>query len=119
MLFFVTKQFDKAEPYFRDYLSYVLKHDPNREDRFVAKSRLGACFIEQKKFAQAEPLLLSAYDEMKARAGNVPSSKQLELRNALERIARLYREWGKKDKADLWKNRFDDLVFPADSFVRP
>jgi eukaryotic-like serine/threonine-protein kinase len=117
MLFFVTKQFDKAEPYFRDYLSYVLKHDPNREARFVAEGRLGACLLEQKKFAESEPVLLSAYVAMRARAGNVPIAKQLELRNTLERIARLYREWGKKDLANEWKNRFDDMVFPADSFV--
>jgi tetratricopeptide (TPR) repeat protein len=119
MLYFVTKKFDKAEPYFRDYLSFVLKHDPNREDRFVAESRFGACLLEQKKFAESEPLLLSAYDGMKARTGRVPHAKQPELRNALERIARLYREWGKEDKADEWKNRFDDLAFPADSFVPP
>ena len=61
--------------------------------------------------------LRSAYEGMKAREKSVPRTKQPELRKALERIVRLYREWGKKDKAEEWKNRFDDFVFPADSFV--
>jgi eukaryotic-like serine/threonine-protein kinase len=116
-LYFLTKEFAKAEPYFREYLSYLRKNGPNREDRFVVESRFGACLLEQKKYAESEPVLLSARDGLMARDRDIPPQKQVELRKTFERIVRLYREWGKRDEAETWKNRLDDLVFPADSFV--
>jgi hypothetical protein len=62
-------------------------------------------------------LLLSAWDGMNGREKDATPAKQPEARVSRDLIVRLYRELGKKDEAAEWKNRFDDLVFPADAFV--
>jgi eukaryotic-like serine/threonine-protein kinase len=49
MLFFVTRKFDKAETHFREYLSYLLRREPDGANRFVTENRLGTCLLEQKK----------------------------------------------------------------------
>jgi eukaryotic-like serine/threonine-protein kinase len=116
-LYLDKKDYPRAEPYFRDYRIHLLKTAPDGWDRLVVESRLGGCLLEQKKYVDAEPRLLSACDGMKAREKSASGEKRREMRNAFERIVRLYRELGQKDKSAEWTNRFDDVVFPADAFV--
>ena len=116
-LYFLWRDYPRSERYHRDYRKYLLTKAPDEPERFVVESRLGACLLEQKKYAESESLLLSAWDGMKGREACAPLSKQPEARRLLELIVRLYGELGKKGEADEWKNRFEDLVFPADAFV--
>ncbi len=64
------------------------------------RSLLGGCLSKQKKFADAEPLLLQGLAQAKA----TPPKR---LREALERLVQLYAAWGQKDKADEWRKKLE------------
>ena len=64
---------------------------------------LGEALLDQKKFADAEPLLLSGYEGMKQREDTIPPQDKPRLTKALERLVKLYEAWGKKDEAMKWR----------------
>src|SRR5207302_561833 len=79
-----------AESVLRDCLAIRAKKDPDAWTTFNAKSMLGGALLGQKKFAEAEPLLLAGYDEMKQREAKIPKEGMLRLTEALERLVKLY-----------------------------
>ena len=74
---------------------------------------LGESLLGQKKWTEAEPLLLSGYEGMKSREAKISASLMNRLREAGARIVALYNAWGKKDKADQWRKRLETEVVPA------
>ena len=50
---------------------------------------LGACLLGQKKYAEAEPLLVAAYEGLKWREHRIPPAAKPRLREALERLVQL------------------------------
>jgi hypothetical protein len=72
---------------------------------FNARSRLGGSLLGQKKYAEAEPLIVSVYESMKARAARIPPPSKASFTEAVERVVRLYEEWGKREKAAEWRTR--------------
>jgi hypothetical protein len=61
----------------------------------LANGALGECLTTQKRFADAEPLLLGSYQALRLSqgAGN-PRTK-----SALQRVITLYENWGKPEQA--------------------
>lgn len=68
-----------------------------------------AVLLDQKKFTDAEPLLLSGYQGMKEREDKIAPQDKPRLAAALERVVRLYEEWGKKDVAAKWRGELNGL----------
>jgi hypothetical protein len=66
---------------------------------------LGACLAGRREFAEAEPLIVSGYEGMKAREGRIPQLQRATLPEAAARVVRLYEDWGKPDKAEEWRKR--------------
>jgi tetratricopeptide (TPR) repeat protein len=98
------KKPDEAELKLRECLTIRQKIQPDDWTTFETKSLLGEALLDQKKFADAEPLLLSGYEGMKQRESTIPSQdKTTRLTRALERLVRLYEAWGQKDKAMKWR----------------
>jgi tetratricopeptide (TPR) repeat protein len=96
----------KAEPILRQAVATRARTAPDDWTTFDTRSLLGASLAGQKKYAEAEPLLLEGYKGLKARAASVPAKLQGRISEAFDRIVRLYDDWGKKDEADAWrKNR--------------
>ncbi len=63
--------------------------------RATANGALGEFLTAQKRFPEAEPLLLASYESLrKSQATNSPRTKL-----ALERLASLYQAWNKPEKA--------------------
>jgi hypothetical protein len=60
-----------------------------------AESELGACLVSQRRFDEAEPLLVESYRILLAVRG--ATAKQTRL--ALEHVVDLYKESGKAEKA--------------------
>jgi len=60
-------KFAPSEALARDAVDGDRKQRPNGWQRFSAESLLGASLAGQKKFAEAEPLLLAGYRRMKSR----------------------------------------------------
>ena len=60
---------------------------------------------DQKKYADAEPLLLSGYEGMSEREAQIPPVGKPRLTETIRRLVDLYDAWDKKDKADEWRKR--------------
>ena len=54
-------KFAESEPLAREALEFNQKKQPDDRQRFRAESLLGASLAGQKKYAEAEPLLLEGY----------------------------------------------------------
>jgi eukaryotic-like serine/threonine-protein kinase len=95
----------EAEPLWRQLVAIREMKIPDEWLTFYSRAMLGDTLIRQKKFAEAEPLLLSGYEGLKAREFSIPRSVQKRLAEAGSRLIVLYDAWGKKDKADEWRKR--------------
>jgi serine/threonine protein kinase/tetratricopeptide (TPR) repeat protein len=92
-----------AEPILRECLGIREKQEPDAWTTFNATSLLGASLFGQKKYTEAEPLLLAGYDGMKQRAEKIPKGSRDQLVDALARLVLLYDATGPKEKADDWR----------------
>jgi hypothetical protein len=98
----------ESERLSREALEFNQKKQPDDWQRFRAESLLGASLAGQKKFAEAEPLLLEGYQGMvqrKERMGWMGVPNLYHLDRAREWIVQLYQAWGKPEKAAEWRKK--------------
>jgi serine/threonine protein kinase/Tfp pilus assembly protein PilF len=93
----------EAETSARECLAIREKRFPEGWETFDARSLVGATLLGQKKYAEAEPLLLSGYEGMKEREGKIPASERRQFNEALQRLVQLYDATGKPEEAAKWK----------------
>jgi hypothetical protein len=93
------KMFTDAEP-------------PDAWTTFNTKSLLGGALLGQKKYADAEPLLLTGYEGMKQRELKIPPQGKVRLSEALERLVQLYEATGQMDKAEQWRKELEATRTP-------
>lgn len=98
-------KFSESEPLAREALEFDRKKQPDDWQRFRAESLLGASLAGEKKYAEAEPLLLEGYQGMLARKDRIDAPNRYHLDRASEWIVRLYRAWGKPEKVIEWKKK--------------
>jgi hypothetical protein len=79
----------------------------------TVQSALGGALLAQKKFAEAEPLLISGYEGMKQREEIIGRFYKPQIWYALARLPILYQEWGKPEKAAEWKAKLDAAPRPT------
>jgi tetratricopeptide (TPR) repeat protein len=105
------KKHSDAEKLLRDCLALRKKNDPDGWTTFNTQSMLGEAVLGQKRYADAEALLRSGYEGMKKRQARIPFQvRALRLREALQRLVRLYDEWGKKDEAARWRKELEAVA---------
>jgi tetratricopeptide (TPR) repeat protein len=92
----------KSERLSRQTLEFDEKNQPDDWERFRAESLLGASLSGQKKYAEAEPLLLDGYQGMSARKEKMGVPNLYHLEHARQFLAQLYQSWGKREKAAAW-----------------
>jgi len=116
----------KAKRYLREYLAWYMRTKADDYGRFYAEMWLAASLLGQKKHAEAEPLLISAYKGITAREKIAPGEHEADLRKAVEQILLLCTEAGRlANKTALDEIRADprfqelelDLRFPANAFA--
>jgi len=98
-------KFVLSEPLAREALEFNNKNQPDDWQRFRAESLLGASLAGQKKYAEAEPLLLDGYRGMLARKDRIGVPDWYHLSRAHEWILELYRDWDKPEEAAKWRER--------------
>jgi tetratricopeptide (TPR) repeat protein len=98
-----AKAFSEAEPLLRECLAIREKKEPEDWRTFDTKSLLGGAVLGQKKYADAEPLLLAGYEGMKEREKSIPEQTKIRLNEAVDRLVQLYEATGKKDEAAKWR----------------
>ena len=98
-----------AEKVLRDCLGIREKAQPDEWTTCNTRSALGEALLGQKKYAEAEPLLLQGYQGMEKRQGKIPPPiRAARLKEALQRLVRLYEATGKKDEAARWQKKLDE-----------
>ncbi|MEW5974533.1 MAG: serine/threonine-protein kinase [Acidobacteriota bacterium] len=98
-------KFDGSEPLAREAFEFGRKRQPDDWQTFRAESLVGASLAGQKKYAEAEPLLLESYRGMAERKDRMGVLNSYHLDRARDWIIRLYRSWGKAEQAAEWRGR--------------
>jgi tetratricopeptide (TPR) repeat protein len=98
-------KFAESEALAREAFEFDRKKQPDDWQSFRAESLLGASLAGQKKYPEAEPLLLEGYQGMLARKDRMAVADWYHLDRAREWIVQLYRDWGKPDKTAEWRGK--------------
>jgi serine/threonine protein kinase/tetratricopeptide (TPR) repeat protein len=116
----MLEKWSDAEPVLRECLAIREKFQPDGWPTFNVRSLLGGSLLGQKKYAEAEPLLLSGYEGLKAREAQIAAPGRPRLPEAGERLVKLYEAWGQPQKAHEWRKRLGLKApeLPADIFAR-
>jgi hypothetical protein len=75
--------------------------------------------LGQKKYPEAEPLLLGGYEGMKQREARISPPNQFRLTEALERLVQIYDATGMKEKADDWRKELAGRKKPETKATKP
>jgi len=114
--------FSEAEPTARECLAIYEKKLPDDWRTFNARNMLGGSLLGQKKYAEAEPLLLSGYQGLKQREDKIasagdplelwrfPEESQPWLKEAVRRLVELYEATGRPDQAAQWKKTLEETT---------
>ena len=97
------RKLTQGEPLAREALETDKRIQPDNWQRYRAASLLGASLAGEKKYAEAEPLLLEGYRGMLARKEKIDAYDLYHLDLARKWIIQLYQAWGKPEKAAEWK----------------
>ena len=99
-------KFAQGEPLAREALETNRKIQPDDWQRYYDESLLGACLAGQKKYAEAEPLLISGYQGMVVRKDRILAVwDKHQLDSCGGWIVRLYQAWGKPEKSKEWRQK--------------
>jgi tetratricopeptide (TPR) repeat protein len=98
-----------AETVLRDSLAIREKKAPIRWWPFDSRSLLGGALLGQKKYAEAEPLLLQGYEGMKEHADANPPPGKLRLTEAVERLVQLFDATGRHDRAAEYRRELEEV----------
>ena len=89
----------EAESLLHECLDVRQKKLPDDWLTFNTQSLLGGSLFAQKKYAEAEPLLLAGYQGMKEREDKIARDSKVRVKEALHRLVQLYDETGRADRA--------------------
>ncbi|HEV2945737.1 MAG TPA: tetratricopeptide repeat protein [Gemmataceae bacterium] len=107
------QQYGESEKVLRESLAIREKKEPDVWTTFNCKSLLGGALVGQKKYAEAEPLLLQGYEGMKQREAKIPAKWKVRLAECLERLVQFYDAWGKPDQAAQWRKKLEEQKLKA------
>ena len=102
-----VREWDEAEPLLRECLAIRREKEPDGWRTFGAMSMLGGALLGQKKFAEAEPLLLDGVRGMRERAASIPATSAARVHEALERLVQLYEAKLDAAQADVWRSELE------------
>jgi len=100
-----VQKFLAAETLLREALGVTEKTSPDAWRRYYLQGLVGASLAGQRKYSDAEPLLVSGYDGMVLRLSTIPADKRSAVEQAGSRIVQLYEGWGKSEKAAEWRRQ--------------
>jgi serine/threonine protein kinase/tetratricopeptide (TPR) repeat protein len=98
-----AKAFTEAERLMRECLAIRERKEPDDWRTFNTQSVLGGALLGQKKFAEAEPLLLKGYEGMKQRQKSIPPQANTRIPEALDRLIDLYTATNRPDEVKKWR----------------
>jgi hypothetical protein len=93
----------EAEPLLRESLAIREQKEPEDWRTFNTRSLLGGALLGQKKFADAEPLLLAGYEGMKQREKTIPPQAVGRIVEALDRLIDLSTATNQPEEVKKWQ----------------
>jgi serine/threonine protein kinase len=103
-------KFADAEPILREVVALRARARPDDWETFDARSMLGEALSGQKKYEEAEQLLVAGYEGLKRHAKSVPAAGSWLFDDALQRLVRHYEALGRKDEAAKWQKELDAIL---------
>jgi eukaryotic-like serine/threonine-protein kinase len=104
-VYLVAKRWADAERLLRECLNLREKSKRDEWLRFHTMSQLGYSLAAQGKYAEAEALLTDGYEGLMVNEAKIPPARKKDLAAAAARIAPFYDDWGKPEKAELWRKK--------------
>jgi tetratricopeptide (TPR) repeat protein len=98
-------KYAEAEPLLRECLQIQKETAPDDFRRFRTETLLGDSLLHQRKYAEAESILLSGYEGLKQRETRMPASRRPKVREAGAAIVALYDAWGQPAQAARWREQ--------------
>ncbi len=98
------KAWTDGEQLLRESLAIREKNEPDAWTTFNTRSLLGSSLLGQKKYSDAEPLLISGYQGLQHRSGSITPNNQPRLSEALDRLIQFYNETNKPDEIKKWQH---------------
>ncbi len=99
------QHYAEAEAPLREAVAAYEKTMPDSWERFHTEALLGSSLAGQKRFADAEPLLIAGYEGMLRQKGTASASELSDLPEGADSIVKLYQDWGKQEKAAEWQQK--------------
>jgi non-specific serine/threonine protein kinase/serine/threonine-protein kinase len=96
-------RFAPAERVLRNVLRMYDQSDGGGWQRGVALAYLGESLAGQRRFAEAEPLLLEGYRVLEAQRNEIPADEQKAVGETRAALHRLYQQWGRPEKSSEWQ----------------
>jgi hypothetical protein len=102
-----------GEPALREALAIYLKETPQAWNTANCKFHLGAALANQQKSAEAEQLLLAAFNDMTERLAQTPPWGQNHRREVAARLVAFYTGQKRTDEVARWEQVRDGLAATA------
>ncbi|MBI3849790.1 MAG: serine/threonine protein kinase [Verrucomicrobia bacterium] len=99
----------EAETAVREVLAIFDKIAPGSWETFSNRIKLGGILLAEKKYEEAEPLLLAGYEGIKQRGDQSPVSYEGTLKQVLQQLVQLYEETGQAKQAAEWKQKLAEF----------
>ena len=106
---------ERAETYLREALAIREKRFPDHWETFQTKSLLGDALAGQKKFQEAEPLLVEGYAGMQERESQIPANEKASLTYAIGWLVKLYSAWEKPEEEAKWQKILEQALSKPES----
>lgn len=109
MIYSQTARPAEAEKLLREAVQLRVQYSPSGHFlRAIAENELGQFLAGQKRFDEAQALMVPSYESLKnSQAPNSPR-----VRTALERLVALYESWGKPDEAGKYQTILGSMMPP-------
>jgi serine/threonine protein kinase len=110
------KKFDEAEPLARELWAHNEGRHLGQWYNFMSQSFLGGALLGQKKYAEAEPLLLSGYRGMNMKwfEGDWgDGSGPYRLKEVIGELVNLYEALEKPEQAAEWRKKYEEFSLSA------
>ncbi len=104
----------QAEQTLRQCLSIRTDTQPEFWSTFNTQSMLGGALLSQRRFDEAEPLLVSGYEGMKLRETTIPAQAANRIPQALDRLIELYTALEKADELAKYRELRAQYVLPGE-----
>jgi eukaryotic-like serine/threonine-protein kinase len=95
----------RAEPLFREALKVYDRQLKDDWRKFEIQGQLGEALCSQKKYDEAEPLILGGHEGLMNRREKVSIDARPRLPESGHRVVRLYESWGRPEQAATWKEK--------------